>query len=396
MVYFNTYKETPLLEMTNIPPAGVKKAAYQGTAIYDNYVVQCYHSGYVNLFDLSANREDGPVAVFKLGSFNDGAEAMRPEGERWDPKCYINHSNQAMFGTRRWDESDPFPLLYVTIGNKGWKMEDGSYIAKCAVERILCDKKTGRWSSQLVQIIEFNDIAFVDEGTGRQGTVALKDGRFVYSDTETWKNTQNYEVPCWGWPAYFVDSDPIALTEGKLYIHSARFRTAWSAVGDTATGNYRDAISGFDSEKHNAYIITQFTLPELPENEEKFGQTVTLTPAHIESQFTTEYDIWGTQGGTLYQGRIYYPFGFGAQPGAEHFVEKRNGLRVYDIAQRRITCKVELWEKSAMKTVEPEGCAIYDGKLALSYNTAGENLWLFDIIEQLNVDVTVGGGKTRG
>lgn len=376
--YDDTYQEKLLLAMANVPPENMDRRAWQGTAIYGEYVVQCYDSGYVNLFDLSAEDSRMPIGVFKLGSFNDGTEEMRPKGEQWDAKCYCNHSNQAMFGTKKWAEDDLFPLLYVTTGKSGFKMEDGSYIVKCAVERIRCDSETGQWSSQVVQIIEFNDTAFVNEGTGRNGTVTLKDGRFVYSDTATWKNTENYEVPCWGWPAYFVDSDPTALTEGKLYIHSARFRTTWSAVGDTATGNYRDAIPGFDSEKHNAYIVTQFSLPELPENEEGFGQTVTLTPAEIEDQFTAEYDIWGCQGGTMYQGCIYYPFGFGAQPENEHFCEKRNAIRIYDIARKKIVKKIELWKRSMMKSVEPEGCAIYKGKLALSYNTDGQNLWLFE------------------
>ena len=379
------YQESALLKMTNVPPTGVSSRSYQGVAIYDEYVVQCYDGGYVNIFDLDAQDSSTPIAVFKLASFNDGSDAMRPEGEQLSSSYYRNHCNQVMFGTDKWDENDPFPLLYVTAGNQGAKMKDGSYIVKCAVERITYDEATGQCDSQLVQQIEFNDTDFVDEGTGADGLVTLKNGKFTYSGTDNWQNTENYEVPTWGWPAYFVDSDPTASTENKFYIHSARFRTGYSALGGTANGNYADVIENFNNEKHNAYIITQFSLPELPESEAEFGKTVTLTPADIENQFTTDYDIGFTQGGTMYQGRIYYPFGCGGQPGQTYFNETRNAIRVYDIDKEKIISRIELWKNSSMKTFEPECCAVYNGKLVLNYNASNNNLWMFDYIENLNM-----------
>lgn len=378
------YQETELLAMPNVVPEGANKGAYQGTAIYGDYVVQCFDRGYVNLFDLSAENKETPIAAFKLGSYNDGDEASRPAGETWDPSFYRNHANQAMFGAKKWDENDPFPLLYVTAGKKGWKMNDGSFIVRCAIERICYDEEKG-WYAQTVQTIAYNDIAFTDQGTGREAMVKLKDGKFTYSGTADWPNTKQYEQPCWGWPAWFVDSDPTEVTGGKVYIHSARFCTAWSAVGNTFAGNFSNAIENFNYSDHNAYIITEFDMPALPEREQDFGQTVFLTPADITGQFTTEYDIWGTQGGTLYQGRIYYPFGFGWLEGQEDFLERRNGLRVYDIAQEKLIAKIELWEDSKMKASEPEGCAIYNGRLALSYNTGGMNLWQFEYVESMEL-----------
>ena len=382
--YYGTYREKLLMTMENVQPEGVARGAYQGMAIYGEYVVQCYNSGYVNIYDLGMEDPGSPMAVFKLASYHDGSEAMRPEGEQWDSEFYRNHCNQVMFGAKKWDESDPFPLLYVTTGKKGWKMEDGSYIAKCAVERILYDKETGEWSSQLVQIIEYNDCNYVDEGSGRDGIVTLKNGKFTYSDTEKWKNTEGYEVPCWGWPAGFVDSCPTDVTEDKYFLFSARFSTSYAAVGVTSSGDYSNAIKRFNYTDHNCYIITQFSLPELPKAEDEFGKTVTLTPADIENQFTTEYDIWGTQGGTMYKGRIYYSYGFGAQPGDELFTRKCNGIRVFDIATEQIVAKIDLWKDSEMRTKEPECCAIYQGKLALNYNTGENNLWMFDYIEGLS------------
>lgn len=373
-----TYREERLLTMENIPPEGVERQAYQGMAIYENYVVQCYHFGYVNLYDLNRENAGSPVGVFRLASYNDGSEAMRPEGEQWDSTFYANHCNQVMFGPKKWRESDPFPLLYVTTGKKGWKMEDGSYIAKCAVERILFDRKTGQWTSRLVQTIEYNDAGYVDEGSGREGTVTVKNGKFTYSDTESWRNTQGYEVPCWGWPAGFADSCPTEATENKFYLFGARFCTSHAAAGVTSSGDYSRVIEEFDNIKHNNYLITRFSLPELPGTEEEFGRTVTLTPADIENQFAVGYDIGGTQGGILYRGRIYYAFGFGAQPGEKDFAGKRNGIRVFDIERESIAAKIELWKNSAMRTKEPESCGIYQGRLAVNYNTGENNLWILD------------------
>ena len=377
------YQESELLKMRHVTPDGVKARSYQGVAIYDDYVVQCHDGGYVNIYDLTSEDSTTPIAVFKLGSFNDGTTA--PAGES-KPSYYRNHGNQIMFGAEKWDEGDPFPLLYVTAGNQGAKMKNGSYIVKCAVERITYDEATKQWGSQLVQQIEYNDTDFVDEGTGAKGLVSMKNGKFTYSATDNWQNSEDYEVPTWGWPAYFVDSSPTATTKDKFYIHSARFRTSYSRFGDTANGNYANVIEDFNNEKHNAYIITQFSLPEIPKSESEFGKTVTLTPADIENQFTTEYDIGLTQGGTMYQGRIYYSFGNAGQPGQTHFNETRNGIRVYDIDKEKIVSRVELWKKSPMKAYEPECCAMYKGKLTLNYNTtATTNLWLFDDIENLDL-----------
>ena len=38
-----------------------------------------------------------------------------------------------------------------------------------------------------------------------------------------------------------------------------------------------------------------------------------------------------------------------------------------------------------MKASEPEGCAIYNGRLALSYNTGGMNLWQFEYVESMEL-----------
>lgn len=87
------YQETQLLAMPNVVPEGANKGAYQGTAIYGDYVVQCFDRGYVNLFILRAENKETPIAAFKLGAYNEGDEVSHPAGETWDPSFYRNHAN---------------------------------------------------------------------------------------------------------------------------------------------------------------------------------------------------------------------------------------------------------------------------------------------------------------
>ena len=112
-------------------------------------------------------------------------------------------------------------------------------------------------------------------------------------------------------------------------------------------------------------------MPALPASEsaeDGYGQTVTLYPRDIIDQFTTEFDVFAFQGGTMYQGRIYHSFGDAKQT-AKH----TNNIRVWDVAQRRIVARLDLHD-SIMADWEPECCCIYRGELALStYNMDANN-----------------------
>lgn len=332
----------------------------QGAAVYENWLFTATNRGQLRVYDLSADEPGALVAAFDLGSAtetNKGADA--------------NHANQMMFGPEKWDESDPFPLLYVTTGNSGAYDENGCYYSKCAIERISYDPDTNKWSAVTVQTIAYNDQANVKiSGQSEWGddvfSDMLTDGKFIYTPGGDFPNEAGYEKIGWGWPAYFVDAAPTGVTAGKLYLYSARFRTT-AAYEERNTAIYggADCYGGkFNYYDHNAYIITEFDLPALPESEAEFGQVVVLQPKDITDQFTTDYDIYFTQGGTLRQGKIYYPYG---NESKDEFT--RSALQIFDIGEKKIDAQLDL-TTSVIKSLEPECCAFYNGQLILSVNQA--------------------------
>ena len=340
-------------------------SSMQGTAIYGEYLFVANNEAVVKVYDIPSRKL---LDTYQLAS-------ATPDLAKNDP--HANHSNQMMFGTVKWAESDPFPLLYISTGNTGdFYDDDGTYVAKCAVERIVVKENADgsvSFSNQLVQTIAYSDKDFVkiDKKKYNDSVETFKgmyrDGRFTYIGNSEWANTENYQKIGWGWPASFVDSDPTAKTAGKFYLHGARFRTTekWEGLnreiytGDDTGIKYKE----FNYDDHNAYIITVFDMPALPASEAEFGKTVVLTPKDITDQFETEFDIYFTQGGTLYQGKIYYPFGNGGEYGSP----TANGIRIFDIEQEKIVARVDLSEdRIGMGSKEPECCAIYHGKLCMS------------------------------
>ena len=337
----------------------------QGAAICEDTLFLATNQGQITVYDIETGQ--------KLGTF--WLASGTPDLEKSDP--YANHANQMMFGAEKWDDSDPYPLLYVSTGNTGdYYDTDGSYIAKCAVERIVVTENadgTRSFSSQLVQTIAYADKDYVQmdetryEDSVETFTGMYKDGKFIYESSDSWTNAENYQKIGWGWPASFVDSDPTDTTSGKFYLFSARFRTTekWEGLNLEiyAGGDSGIRYGAFNYYDHNAYIITEFDMPPLPETEAEFGQTVTLTPVDITDQFETEFDTYFTQGGTLYQGRIYYAYGNGGTYGSA----TANGIRVFDIESERIISRLDLSEdRTGLGAKEPECCCIYKGKLALA------------------------------
>lgn len=339
--------------------------AMQGTAICGDYLFVANNQAEVKVYHIPSREL---LDTYLLAS-------ATPDLEKSDP--HANHANQMMFGAEKWADSDQFPLLYVSTGNTGdFYDEDGSYVAKCAVERIVMTENadgTVSFSNQLVQTIAYSDKDFVKidkkkyNDTVETFTGMYRDGRFTYIGNDEWANTENYQKIGWGWPASFVDSDPTAKTAGKFYLYSARFRTTekWEnhnreiyTGGDTGI-KYKE----FNYFDYNAYIITELDMPALPASEAEFGRTVVLTPKDITDQFETDFDIYFTQGGTLYQGKIYYSFG----NGGEYGTTTANGIRIFDIEQEKIVARVDLSEdRIDMGAKEPECCCIYNGKLCLS------------------------------
>lgn len=332
----------------------------QGAAVYENWLFTANNRGQIRVYDLRAEKPGALVATFALGSATESSKGAD-----------ANHANQMMFGTQKWDERDPFPLLYVTTGNSGAYDETGCYWAKCAIERISYDPDTNEWSAVTVQTIAFNDQANVKiSGQSEWGDDVFADmlaeGKFLYAPSGEFANEEGFEKIGWGWPAFFVDAAPTEVTAGKLYLYSARFRTT-AAYEERNTAIYGGADcygGGFNYYDHNAYIITEVDLPALPASEAEFGEVVVLQPKDITDQFTTEFDIYFTQGGTLRQGRIYYPYGNKSQ---DAFT--RSALQVFDIAEKKITAQLDLTD-SVIKNLEPECCAFYDGQLLLSVNEA--------------------------
>lgn len=270
-----------------------KLRSAQGMDIYGEHAYILYDTGYCAVYDLK-RRNSEPLGLFKLGSFNDGVPT----------KDYLNHANSCMFGTRHF-KNNSLPLLYVTIGTGVGYDEDGFYY-RCAVENIV--ESVNAKGEKVFQAETLQVISYQPEGIEKTP----------------------YEAPCWGCPAFFVD------TEGEsLYIFSARYRTK------------RDCVP---AGRKNAYIITRFSLPDLDQ-----GSMVHLTPGDILDQFSVECDALFTQGGQWVDNKIIYTFGCPK-------LDYRTEILVFDIEKRALTHRIYHMDE-ALNYEEIECCGLYQGKL---------------------------------
>lgn len=338
---FSKYNSFTLNQVTSISNGH----AAQGTAAYAGNLFICDKYGYCYMYTLT-NGEF--IAKFPLGSMDESDGPTQ------------NHSNQMMFGPEKFDESDPYPLLYVTIGHSNDHDETGAYYGKCSIERIRYAETKG-WYAEIVQTIEFNDEANIpDSDIDGVLTKMYKNGKFLYTLGNGYDTAYGYQKIGYGWPHFYVDSAPTADTEGKLYIYSTRFRGA-EPYEEKAKKEYN--ITSFETD--NSYIFTSFHMPDLPksENDEAYGKTVTLYPKDIISQFETEYDTYYFQGGTMYGGRIYHAYGDGKQN-----VKYRDAILVFDVTEESKINKLEL-HKTEVAAWELECCFFYEGDLWVSaYN----------------------------
>lgn len=323
----------------------------QGTAIWEDTLVICKHSGYCYLYTLPKGEY---VAEFPLGSFDDSDRPTQ------------NHCNQMMFGPAKFHENDPFPLLYVTTGYSNDHDPSGAYYAKCSVERIRQDEN-GKWYAEIVQTIEFNDASNIpDEDINGTLSKMYKDGKFLYTSGNGYDASAGYQKIGYGWPHFYVDMAPTDETADKLFIWSTRFRASeyWEKESKKQYG-----FSGYEAD--NSYIITEFSLPRLPasESDPAYGATVTLYPKDIRHQFQTAFTTYAFQGGTMYHGKIYHSFG-----DAQQHIKHRDTIVVWDIAKEAITATLPL-HQTAVGSLEPECVCIYNGDLALStYNMDKNNM----------------------
>ena len=247
--------------------------------------------------------DTGVCAVFDLQSRSRKPLDVFPLGSYNSGKPtrdYFNHANSCMFSRTHW-EGNPIPLLYVTVGCGIGADEDG-YFYRCAVENIV-EREDGCYEAKTVQTITYLPGGELPAGV---------------------------EHPCWGSPCLLVDND-----EGVLYLFSARYRTKRGCVPE--------------GEK-NAYLITKFPLPD-----PKQGGMVRLTSADILDQFTVESEVLFTQGGTIFDGKLYYTYGC---PKIGYPVQ----IMVFDLKNKCLAAQSgDLSE--AFFGEEIECCAPYQGKL---------------------------------
>lgn len=211
---------------------------------------------------------------------------------------YTNHANDVMFGG--FMDGEEFPLMYVTAGNSGESDEKG-LIAYCAVEQLRY--KNGEYTSETIQRIYYKN-------DGIENTAFLSPG--------------------WGWPAFLVD-----IKGGYYYMFSAKYRTRRDLAKDD-----------------NVYIVTKFRLPD-----PKVGD-VTLNPKDIVDQFTLPFNVFFTQGGTIYDGKIYYTFGLGNE-------EHPDALRVINLETKDYELLEDL-SKTPFGNDEIECCGFYNGRLLIN------------------------------
>lgn len=260
--------------------------------------------------------DTGVCAVLDLSSKDPRPISVFPLGSYNSGKPsreYLNHANSCMFGATHW-QNNPIPLLYVTIGSGTGSDEDG-YFYRCAVENIQ-QRQDGSFFSETVQ------------------TICYRPDRIPHNE---------FESPCWGCPCFLVDNDA-----GFLYIFSARYRTK---RGCTPVG------------KDNAFIITKFNLPDPTQ-----GGMIYLGPEDILDQFCVPSDVLFTQGGTIYNSKLYYTFGC-PQSGYP--------LRIlaFDLQRKTLCAQVENLTE-AFRGEEIECCGIYKDRLIC--NTCNGNLFLLE------------------
>ena len=199
-----------------------------------------------------------------------------------------NHANNCNFGTIHYN-GNPIPLLYVVDGNSG-------NVMKCSVENIV--EKDGTYTSECIQTIHLDQSGFAAAGY----------------------------MPYWGWPSWLVGTDG-----EHIWLHGARYRTN------------RSMDAYYDD---NRYIITKFRLPS-PDK-----KLAVLTADDVVEQFTTEYNVNFTQGGTVSGKYLFYTFGTGK-------ADNPSAIRAWDLEKQKLLSPIDVSEV----TEELEDCTVIGDRL---------------------------------
>ncbi|MCI8517677.1 MAG: hypothetical protein HFG75_12575 [Hungatella sp.] len=282
----------------------------QGMGIWGDRAFVLHDTGICGVHDLRGKQKE-PLCVFPLGSWNEGTPS----------KDYRNHANSCMFSDIHC-EGNPIPLLYVTVGT-GTGFDRDGYFYRCAVESICCSRDSEGKESYTARTVQ--TITYHPDGIEKT----------------------DFLPPCWGCPAFLIDSE-----ERALYIFSAKYRTKRECVPE--------------GEK-NTYIITRFALPDVRQ-----GGFVRLTPEDILDQFTVDSEVMFTQGGTIADGRLYYTFGC---PHAGYPLH----ILIFDLNQQCLWAHITDLD-AALEQEEPECCAFYEGTLLVNTN-AGDHGSIFRVPE---------------
>jgi len=112
----------------------------QGGAVYGDLLFSMQNKGWCNVFDLRTRQ---PIAQFPLATHGKN-----------------NHANTAFFGQQRYDESDAFPLIYISQCREKPVEEIGlpetdSLSRLLFVERILTDERGVPSGTELVQLVNY-------------------------------------------------------------------------------------------------------------------------------------------------------------------------------------------------------------------------------------------------
>lgn len=223
----------------------------------------------------------------------------------------LNHANTCNFG-KDIASGSSFPYLYISPGAVGAQNE-----WKCFVEKINGSEQGG-FSSSLVQTITLDISGFSAKGY-----------------------KSYWSVPCW-----LVDKE-----RGYLWTFGAIKRTTYAETGEDLASNM--------------YIAHKFAIPSVS------SANATLTADDVLQESVFPFDVYATQGGTMYNGKIYYSFGFGGTS-ATRTDKSYPQMRVYDVDKNAIVSAVNL---DGIVTLEPEDIAIADNTLFLS--TAGDEISIY-------------------
>lgn len=220
----------------------------QGMAIYDDFMFALRDSGSCLVFDLNQEKF---LSDFRLGCF-----APR------------NHANVAFFGASRYDESDVFPLLYVSQARaevapiEGFPALD-SLKQLLYVERIITDSLGIPCRSELVQVIYFP----IDHYNSHLWTCDRKHPEKIYCYGNTIGNEQpgnDVEVYTFNAPAFDRNNFVVTLGEedardrflcSEVFPEDARAPQMTILQGGTVTDGKLILCTGAGSWKHPSEIF---------------------------------------------------------------------------------------------------------------------------------------------